>query len=394
MYFLGGVPDPITFLSTAIKYARVPPPKDADWEHIELGKPVVDFATAIEEHDLIAVVTYWFSVDIVLLDLSTQKHHLLATQPIIHVQDVEARRQDPHTTIEIAGDNIFLVIQYPAHDETDLDTLHIYEWKSGIAQMDPAAVSNIGSAFLAEDTILVPNGKDKSLDVYHIPSDGKAKKAHRIVLEADAPRSAAPSWNRRRYTSGAEDSLLFVIFETMGNDGEDPDDGVDEFVFVVHRTALLQVLRNRQKKNKSTTPCRVWGPIITRWLDTVTMGTGLLNMSHGQRFVWLAHDAAQTPAPIHVLDFTARAVGLRMANQTQPNPPTATMRLVEMTDPTIIDHPAFLFPVRSHLPYVETVSTATFDYGAVAVNEENILGIKFADSPDMVLKSIDVLHFG
>lgn len=57
IYFLGGVPDPVTAMSTEIRYAALPAPEepqDTDWTPIEIGKPVLDFATAIEEHNLLA----------------------------------------------------------------------------------------------------------------------------------------------------------------------------------------------------------------------------------------------------------------------------------------------------------------------------------------------------
>lgn len=61
MFFLGGVPDPVTSMSTSLKYTRIQSPDAAqvdNWTHFEVGRPVVDFATAIEEHNLAAVVTW------------------------------------------------------------------------------------------------------------------------------------------------------------------------------------------------------------------------------------------------------------------------------------------------------------------------------------------------
>ncbi|KAJ6573116.1 hypothetical protein DFH09DRAFT_396186 [Mycena vulgaris] len=429
MYFLGGVPDPLTAMATSLRYARIQGPdlpQDSDWAHFEVGKPVVDFATAIEQHNLVAVVTYsphendptWFSVDIVLLDFTTQESHALAAQPILHVHDVESFRQEPYTTIDIAGDILFLVIQYPGYDQTDLDTLHIYQWTRGIARMDPAAVSNIGvgATFLAADTILVPNGKTNCMDVYCIPPDSSATMVHSLLLPrlhssysitsftcngapnfmGSAVQPKPPSWNRRRYTSNAGESLIFAVLEIA--DDDDDDDDPDELGFLFHRSTLLYILGNRLKAGKIRTPWSVWGPSITRWFDTTQMATPLLNMTHGQRFVWLRRTGWETPDHIHVLDFNPHTVGMAMSKAEQnqnglPQSTTSTTRVVGMTDRTMLAHPAFRKPVESFLPYVETISVARFDYDAVAMTEDSIVGIKLADSPTMMLSSLEVLRF-
>lgn len=62
MFFLGGVPDPVTSMPTSIKYARIQGrdvAQDSDWTHFEVGRPVAGFATAIEENNLVAVVTWY-----------------------------------------------------------------------------------------------------------------------------------------------------------------------------------------------------------------------------------------------------------------------------------------------------------------------------------------------
>jgi hypothetical protein len=58
VYLVGDTPDPITQHCTGIKYTHTSlasePPQ---WRRIDAGRSIIDFGTAFEEHDLIAMVT-------------------------------------------------------------------------------------------------------------------------------------------------------------------------------------------------------------------------------------------------------------------------------------------------------------------------------------------------
>ena len=55
---VGVDPDPATSLPTALKYIyTLPGPEPPEWHYFDVGKPIIDFALADEEHDLISVTT-------------------------------------------------------------------------------------------------------------------------------------------------------------------------------------------------------------------------------------------------------------------------------------------------------------------------------------------------
>ncbi|KAJ6555837.1 hypothetical protein B0H19DRAFT_1151320 [Mycena capillaripes] len=411
IYFLGGVQVGITGMSDQIKYARIPAldvPQETDWEHIDIGRLVVDFAVAIEEHNLMAIVTYsphqnnpnMSSVDIILLDFSTQKHHRLANQPIIHVHDVNSFLEEPLTTIEIAGDHLLFVIKYSEAIAADLNKLHIYNWKMGISRT---------AIFLAEDIILMPNGATNTLDVHQVQPAGQVAIIHSFDLPPLSPGYSIPSifckgsphsvgsasnakpWSRRRYTSNFEKSLIMVFFDVTLDENDDDA----EFLFVFLRNSFIRILHKRQAAGHSSTSWRMWGPHLTRWLNRGKMGAGgLFNMSYGRRFVWIPHRAHETPQPIHILDFNPDTVTLAEENGEPTESTTATIRVVKMNEMTVIPYRAFQMPVISRLPYVETVSTQNFHYHCVAINEDNILGLRFTNAEDRQVQSIEVLQFG
>ncbi|KAJ7927161.1 hypothetical protein B0H13DRAFT_2265665 [Mycena leptocephala] len=415
MFFLGGVPDPVTGMSTSLKYTRIQSPDAAqvdNWTHFEVGRPVVDFATAIEEHNLAAVATCsphendptWFSVDILFLDFDTQKHHALATHPLLHVRDTQAQDNqglpDIEVTMHIAGDTACLAI---------LNTLYIYDWKLGTVRMEPVPVSNIGITFLAADTILVANGQDNCLNLYRIATDGTAKMVHSLLLPTlqspyfivscictggpncmeSTSLPKVPLWNSRRYTANSADSIVFVQLG-IAHHANLPD--FDDLGFLFHRSTLLSFLARRMETREQTTPWWAWGPGMTRWFNTSgTTLLGQVKMTYGQRFVWLpdSDNRQETSSRIHVLDFNRHAVG--MMEEDMHTAVCSTVRAV--TYPTVVAHPAFLEPVSSSLPYVETVSSALFKYGGVTITDDSIVGIKFAPNL-MDISSLEVLRIG
>ncbi|KAJ6506175.1 hypothetical protein C8R47DRAFT_1101479 [Mycena vitilis] len=419
IYFLAGIAGPVSGLSQEIEYVHLPAsqvPEDtrSGWEHLEIGRPVVDFTAAVDEHNLIAVVTYTphrsdshiLSVDVVLLELATRKHHQLARKPVIHVHDVDTFRNVPETVIDIAGDHLLLAIIYD-DEAKDLNLLYIFDWKSGMPRMDPVAISNVGVTFLAEDTILLTKGNSNSLDVFRIPRAGEAViQIHSFHLPPLIPPYCVTSAvckgtpncmganshptpaSRRRYTSDFEKSLIVVTFQITVDDDDD-DDG-EEFLFVFLRNELMDMFENRTNDTEhSSTDWPLWGPPLTRWLN---MGRRNFHMSYGRRFVWTSADGPGDYQPIHILDFNPDAAIL--AREINRLPPTAAIRVVTHDEATFTRCQAFQNPVVSRLPYVETVSTECFTYPSIAISDDKILGFKFSDSGDFVVQSVDVLQFG
>ncbi|KAJ7064138.1 hypothetical protein C8F01DRAFT_1367530 [Mycena amicta] len=59
---------------------------------------------------------------------------------------------------------------------------------------------------------------------------------------------------------------------------------------------------------------------------------------------------------------------------------------------TIASFSAFSEPILSEIPYVETISMQEFDYSAVEINNESVVGVRFGEG--LSIHSIEVLHFG
>lgn len=75
------------------------------------------------------------SIDVLLLNFSTGGSHSLAACPVLHIHDVEVTRGRPRISVEIVGQNLALVLVYRSDEADDMDTLHLYNWKSGKPKM-------------------------------------------------------------------------------------------------------------------------------------------------------------------------------------------------------------------------------------------------------------------
>ncbi|KAJ6535754.1 hypothetical protein B0H19DRAFT_1271476 [Mycena capillaripes] len=408
IYFVGDTADPNTSLCTSLKYVYTSPGTEASqWHTINAGKPIVDFGTALEEHDLIAMVTYTLngakaSIDVLLLNFSTGAPHPLAAQPTLHIHDVELNRGRPGVSLEIVGQNLALSLMYWNDESRDMDGLYLYNWKSGLAKIAALPINNTGLAFLTPDIIIVPNAAEATLDVLHIrPEDGEgADFLHAFHLPTLAGHTGVFSFqcrgapnpcasisrpSRSPFLPRPSDSILIFALTIISLTSE------TEYTFVVPRARLARMLDLRNRELDDATGIDVdweaWGPQCTRWLDATTLSTQYITATVGQRMVTIARNAPLVRAPIRVLDFNETNVQKQRANGLVEGP-HAVVRVVEETT---LDLEPFALPVVSLLPYVETTSKDLFDYDAVLINDENIIGARFGDRS---VESLEVLHFG
>ncbi|KAJ7697230.1 hypothetical protein B0H17DRAFT_1328952 [Mycena rosella] len=407
IYLVGDTPDPNASLCTAIKYIYISPGVEApQWQSINARKPVIDFGTALEEHDLIAMVTYTphdaipdlISIDVLLLKFSTGLPHPLAANPTLHIHNVEVQSGHPGISIEIVGENLAISLVYWTDQQRDMDTLHIYNWNTGLPKMAPLEVNNTGVCFLTMDTLVVPNSEG-SLDVYSIPlSEGcglprliqsfylPLLDPYHGVLSFQCrgdpnPRAAYTRPSRSRFLPRPDTALLFFTFEVVNRVGE-----VSEHMFIVDRPRLVGAIDARDLDVLS---CHWddWGPQCTRWLDAAAFSKNFITMTSGTRLAAIAVDAHLHPAPVRVLDFNPAHVRAQRAAGRHVVEADVEADAVAGT----IEIPPFAEPIVSLLPYIETVSKELFTYAAVLINDENIIGAKFGDGS---VEALEVLHFG
>ncbi|KAJ7764422.1 hypothetical protein B0H16DRAFT_1687791 [Mycena metata] len=413
IYLVGNTADPTTGLCTSIKYVYTSPGSDVpEWREISAGKSIIDFGTALEEHDLIAILTYtphdsnpqMVSIDVLLFHLSTGAPHSLTNNPTIHIHDVERHRGRPGISIEISGDVLALSLLYWEHPERDLDVLRLFDWKSGTSKIIPLSVYNTGLVFITEHIIAVPNCLEAKLDIVIIPSAKDDTTAPQFVYSfllpsmkpemavhsfqcrsAPNPRAGLNRFTRARFLHRPQDAILLFILH-IGS-----EDIATNHMFVLNRPSFLRILdvcANHANGGHLIVPWSAWGPVCTRWLDATSLSMRYITTTVGQRMVTIAHAAPDQPAPICVLNFNAKDVEAQRARGDELDGPDATVCVVEAG---ALELGPFEDPIVSLIPFVETRSRELFDYDAVLINDENIVGAKF--TPGHV-ESLHVHHFG
>ncbi|KAJ6496200.1 hypothetical protein C8R45DRAFT_155335 [Mycena sanguinolenta] len=415
IYFVGDKPDPNTQMCTAIKYIHTSP--GSEWSSIDCGKSIIDFGISLEEHDLIAMVTYTphaqnprvASIDVMFFKFSTGTSHPLAAKQILHIHDAETFRNRPAISIEIVGQTLALAVVYWNFHRHDADGLHLYNWKSGECKMDSLPIVNTtGFAFLTKDILIVTNSAEDCLDVFYVPDDALPRFLDAFYLPilargvsihtfqcrgAPNPRPSAsaplPRSSSASFLARPASAVILYTLQMI------TPSGASDHMFVLHRARFAALLSRYLAHDPNViddddafdVQWEEWGPRCTRWLDADELSMQYITTTAGQRMVTIAHNAFQRPAPIRVLDFnpaTVADVQCMPADETA----TATVRVV---DPSTQRLDAFANPIASEVSYVEITSTRLFDYGAVLINDQSIIGARFGDRG---VESLEVLYFG
>ncbi|KAJ7087689.1 hypothetical protein B0H15DRAFT_950057 [Mycena belliarum] len=402
---------------TAIQYMYTSPEVDSQrWHTLEFEKPFLVFFMALDEDDLIVIARLTpqgnnvsvldMSVDVSLYKFPTGHLHPLAAQPILHIHTVQMQTgAGPVVSVDRAGDSLAVSILYQGDAHPDMDTLHVYDWKTGHPKMAPRKVNGAGLAFLTMDTLVVPNAVDASLDILRIPESSPrllpARLVHSLGLPALAPgheflscqcfarpniRAGSPNASRAKFVPTLDNSLLLCWCWILLPEGGDRDTAT--YPFVIDRARLQHVLGSTPDGVRI--PWAVWGPRCTRWFPATLPLPGM-GAVYGARLVLLAPCTVWRPSPLRILDFNPLHVG---AARRRTHPPH--VRVVEADDADdAIDLPGFVEPLLSLLPYVETTSQERFVYPVVLINNDNIIGyIRSDEEMGEEMDKLEVLHFG
>ncbi|KAJ7617193.1 hypothetical protein FB45DRAFT_1063711 [Roridomyces roridus] len=406
---------------TSLKYAERAP--GAEWGEIETGKPIVDSGTALSEHDLIAIATRTPTADndglvdlqIMLLKFSTGEPHPLAARPILQVHTVEAERGEPVMLIDVLGDTLAFCVLYLNENFEDTNALYVYDWKTGRELIPPVPVDNIGFAFLTRDTLVVPSCTDEWIKVIQIrnASDERRNPPRNLLSLPTLARghliiSIQTSGKSHPHTGGArpshahfirraDESVILLSCEIHGRTGGPAvEPNVSRETLVLSRPLLQALLSDPEVTLRSAfsepIPWAKWGPRCARWLDCTRWATRYPLSSCGTRVVAVGADATPTiPVPIRVLDFNPMHV--RCA-------PSALAEVsIRVVGPTNLEaeedryvSASFEERLSSEVPYVEITSKEVFAYGALLINNEDLIGVTFQE--DGYVKALEFLHFG
>ncbi|KAF7327359.1 hypothetical protein MKEN_00313500 [Mycena kentingensis (nom. inval.)] len=433
-YFLGDAPQADTGISNSLRFIATSDP-DAEWQVIDVGKPIIDFGLAIEEHDLIAVVTCATpentserTLDVQLLCFSTAAPHPQAAKSELHLQTNKVTGMRPSISLEVVGRTLAVSVIYWAEESRDNDILYFFDWRTGNQIMPQMYASDGGFTFVTPELLLIPNGHEPALDLICIPpADTKTTELlpiHTLRLPElqfpcqifalqcrgdPNPRTSSfpyttsgPGSRARpaaRFLPNPTQSILYFAFST----GSPLSDVTHEHVFVIPRAAfaasVLPLLSALDPGVGADISWLDWGRYHARFLDATSMSRHYITTTVGTRLVAIAPDARVKAAPIRLLYFNENVVEAHKHVLDMPGGmtemPTATLTVVPPDDLSAPPHfsslESFTEAVASLVPYVEIESKEKFSFDAVIVNNENIIGVNFDGNN---VSSLEVLYFG
>ncbi|KAJ6631908.1 hypothetical protein B0H10DRAFT_2206312 [Mycena sp. CBHHK59/15] len=404
------------------------------WSKIAVGRNVLDFGTAIEEHNLIAFLTVpelnvRGPLEIELIDFRSGSAHPKAIKSTLTVQQLTEESQEIHVNLEIVGENLALVVY---HHSTEVHTvqqhnfLYLYNWKLGSLKTNPIPVQNTGLVFLAEDVLMLPIN-DGRLDIYYIPpTHPPAHGQVRLIRSFMLPRLADPSTRLRNvqcrgepnprgtssfasttrpFSTSVESSIILISFDVMYISAN----WYRPFTFIVHRKALLPRSTGYPARYEELDPLdhiipwSDWGPSATRWFPNENIDNAFITTSCGTRWVYRPRTVpGERRAPLVILDFNPYLVRREIAAERAErrggpinswNTDTAYTSLVYGTD-WFSTHGVFRDEVGGSLPYIEVRSKEQFEYDAVMLSEEHIIVTKGDPNNVFSVQSFECFHFG
>jgi len=447
LYILGDPsPNPQSSRIVGLHYLELPKcghfqgeQNPAQWMSVSLGGEVLNIGVSLEEHDLIAVLTASASTNVPnsqsfrlhLKKFSTGEPHPMARECTIHVcEDLENGNQCV-ATITIAGSYLLLLMK-PLTLHTR-DEFFVYEWTSStlLKRISVPSFTYRDVSFLSDDTLLLTNIRDNTLELLRLrdvggtmPSDREVVWVAKLALPPLRPGRTMVSLScctdriRKGKGGSVEENILGCrSASTRGRYGElgphcRPDKALVQFrayirtggtlpaenmiyfSFVVHREVILHLAREGAWKNGvqdanliHAVPWHEWGPKATRWGGEDEADAAWMANIAGQRNVV---NSGHDPRPICVRDYNVFSVN-RMLSSSHLQADEKTIKQaikVVIEESTTAHQDCFLDDIRSSLPYVEYTSSAHFNFDVVLICDEHIIGL--TDNDDGSLSELDV----
>ncbi|KAH9980744.1 hypothetical protein BJV74DRAFT_85796 [Russula compacta] len=443
-----------------------------EWKEFGLGMEISDVGLAVYEHDLLAALTTTtdeddssgpdnhMTLECRFLSFSTGRPHPLAEEPIIFITKKSTRLGPCDVLIEIVGDFLALLITFPWSRGENDDEFFLVRWKKG--EIHRFQTSSWGASpcfsFLSQDTLVVPNLIQNTLELFKIVVDSDNDDAPRLIplcvlnlpplnerasivrlgcrAEPNPIGSsgalAIPAPSSRPFRDKAEDAIMLfsMLIEDVPPEGDHlhyPE--TNSFTFIMHRRALAAQIPAEHRacapyccsvvpaEEPVQVPWEAWGVAATRWFEGGDAWTRWITTTAGQRAVMMEGDP---PTPITVRDFNPYAVHAARArsaaaaatagsasgqsSREQPQAqqgrnwseplPNGNRMTLKVEESVLPAGNKFQEDVRSALPYVEVVTRDEYSYEGVLIDEERILGLKTDREDEIGISSFDVLILG
>lgn len=160
---------------------------------------------------------------------------------------------------------------------------------------------------------------------------------------------------------------------------------VSHFSFVAHRGELLRIARAGLEGGSSidlggeALPWHLWGPEHTRWGGIDEADAAWMGSVSGQR---QAIVSGNKPREIKIRDYNVNTVRKHLTGFVND---TGILSQAITTSITTAHQGCFTEDIHSSLPYVEFVSSGRYDYDAVQLDDDHIIGVLVSNFSSLLL---------
>ncbi|KAF7304055.1 hypothetical protein MIND_00636900 [Mycena indigotica] len=422
-------------LADAVRYVDMSPQaQPAEWRTVFSGTPFANFATALEEHDLLVIFTVvvcpdepsMVSIDALMLTFSTGSPHAMASLPKVHITRRAANNPISDLNAEVSGDMIALAIYNENNMYADTNYLYVLNWKTGTILLGPTVITSIGLAFLSPRDLLIASASKNCLFVYSF-SDSSTSLVPTIIrlwLPQVRPRTGIvgpqmqcrrspnphnhlshPRYHAARFPPAPNCANIFLSYETIDVDSDEcethPYLMVPEYILDAVKLAREDEIDD--PKPEVEIDWEMWGERCTRWLWPQDVAGAWILASSGHRMVAYPPFNPQAPRrgpkQMQILDFNPRGVAALRSQLKNGERVSDTMRLVLRNTLPVSQKETAGFThyaqrVRSRLPYIEMTAPEEYKFDNVYLSEEFIIGRTYGEEEKGIVESLEVLYFG
>ncbi|KAJ7058892.1 hypothetical protein C8F01DRAFT_283833 [Mycena amicta] len=244
LWFLAEAEDSAAELAISLHYVDLSPAAQHQWRIAFTGTPFANFTTALEEHDLLVIISCvrclddpsMVTVDAHLLLFSSGTPHPLAAQPVIHLHRQPATH-NVDVNVEVAGHILVISCVDWEHSASQTNLLYVFDWKRDISLIAPTTATTIGMAFLTPNVLLIPK-MHNSVDIYSFSPENTTE-----LLEYPTPisfglpllqpnhflspmgvqsrrspnpciRVSHPNYRRAKFPVTSDNTIIFLSYET------------------------------------------------------------------------------------------------------------------------------------------------------------------------------------
>ncbi|EKM79712.1 hypothetical protein AGABI1DRAFT_59449 [Agaricus bisporus var. burnettii JB137-S8] len=440
IYLLGGARRKSLHYMYLPDKANFPNYEEIEWrgKEIRMEYTIIDMGLSVYENDLLAVITmcvqmtsfrHLSDIRLHFYQVSTALPHPEAQRPVISVMQVEVDWGRPTVGIEIVGNNLVLILAYSDSHHRPDDRIFIYDWKHGALKMSFRAPYQTysGLIFITQDIFLTPHSNG-TLEYWRVPkgrSDAPSQPFFKLALPPLCPEDnvgidtiecrAEPSpTSGFRYSPKPfhpDPYRAIAIFKMRIRSREFHDflhiiQDTRYFFLFVHRSSLVECLNRFEDfisyhENPRPVPYDDWGRDVCRWLPADDYSTEWITTTSGQKCALFPEmggsDSDFLLESITMLDFNQTEVARVSAIQEHSNSRSGTEIedgdgdedededwVDERDEEILIDEDSmlddsgqcFLNDVYGRLPFKRSMTTHSFVYSGVLMDEERVIGIQ------------------